>query len=336
MCQLATISRRCASEYDWWLLQFIIARPSLYVLGAGASLPIIGGDLTSAIRRAWWDRGGIPVAIEPPSALKQLLLPYDVGHDLRALLTDSVSQNEWDRHMPNDVLEFLLARQLTLPAVVRTPQYAVFDCFAPSVLLNFNNDNLAEAVHRKHLCLRPHGVIDAQLIHSTVATDAVRWLAIPESWIEQLNYHRPLPEPSGITNQEAYRLLPRCFDALQAVAIIGYSFGEQRQSGLIHDTESFELLVDLLRWHPKPVLVIGPDPDSVAARVEAGTRRRVSTLACKWNVLSQFVLTRGFARACNQSRHRGARAITSHYQAFEERIAYREAVAKFASIGYAT
>jgi hypothetical protein len=311
-----------AVEYDWPLFQFTIVRPSLYVLGAGASMPIVAGDLTSAIRRAWWDRGGIPVAIEPPSALKQSLLPYDVRHDVRAMLTDSVSQNVWDRHMPNDVLEFLLARQLTLQGAVHTPQYAVFDCFAPSVLLNFNNDNLAEVVHQKHLCLRPHGAIDAQFVHSALATDAIRWLTIPESWVEQLNYHRPLPEPSSITNKGAYRLLPRCFDALHAVVIIGYSFGEQRQGGLIHDTESFELLVDLLRWRPKPVLIIGPDPDSVAARVEAGIRKRVSTLACKWNILSRFVSIGAFARACERSRRRNARAITSQYQAFEEHVKY--------------
>jgi hypothetical protein len=310
------------SEYDWQLFQFTIVRPTLYVLGAGASLPIIGGDLASQIRRAVWNNGSYPAVPEPPSALKQWLLPYDIQHEIDAVRTDSISQNELDRLTPNALVEVLFARRLTLPSVVRTPQYAVFDCFAPSVLLNFNNDNLAEAIHRKHLCLRPHGSIDAQLVHSTVATDAIRWLAIPESWIEQLRYHRPLPEPSGITNQEAYKLLPRCFDALHAVVIIGYSFGEQRQSGLIHDTESFELLVDLLRWRPKPVLVIGPDPDSVAARVEVGTRRRVSTLACKWNVLSQFILVGAFARACDRSSGRDARAITSKYQAFEERVEY--------------
>lgn len=270
-----------------------------------------------------WDNGIYPAILEPPSALKQQLLPHDIRHDLEALRTDSISQNDLDRHTPNALVEILLARRLTLPAVVQSPQYAVFDCFAPSVLLNFNNDNLAEAIHRKHLCLRPHGVVDAQLVHSTVAMDAIRWLTIPERWIEQLHYHRPLPEPTDITNQKAYRVLPHCFDALHAVVIIGYSFGEQRQSGMIHDTESFELLVDLLRWRSKPVLVIGPNPDSVAARIESGMRRRrVSTLACKWNVLAQFVTSGAFAHAYKRSRRRDMQAVTSQYQAFEEHVEY--------------
>ena len=152
----------------------------------------------------------------------------------------------------------LLARRLTAPGVVRSAQYVVFDRFAPSVLLNFNNDNLAEVVHRKHLRLRPHGAIDAAFVHASIVDEAIWYLGtVPESWIKRLTYHRPLPEPADITSREEYRLLPHCWEALNAVVVIGYSFGEQRQSGLIHDAESFDLIVDLLRWRPKPVWSLG-------------------------------------------------------------------------------
>lgn len=318
-----------ASEYDWALFQFAIARTSLYVLGAGASLPIISRDIASEIERGIKSMGSIPAVPEDPSELKRWMLPYDLRHEIDALRTDSISQNILNRHAPNALVEMLLARRLTAPGVVRSAQYVVFDRFAPSVLLNFNNDNLAEMVHRKHLRLRPHGAIDAAFVHASIVDEAIWYLGtVPESWIQRLTYHRPLPEPTDITNREEYRLLPHCWEALNAVVVIGYSFGEQRQGGLIHDAESFDLIVDLLRWRPKPVLVIGPEPDAVASRLETGIRRRVSILACKWNVLAQFICDKAFERADTGSWRRGARTITSRYQAYEERIELLEAVRK--------
>jgi hypothetical protein len=320
-------SSHSPSEYDWTLFQFAIARTSLYVLGAGASLPIISRDLTSEIERGIRSMGSIPAVPDDPSELKQWMLPYDLRHEIDALRTDSISQNVFNRHAPNALVEMLLARRLTAPGLVRTAQYLVFDRFAPSVLLNFNNDNLAEVVHRKHLRLRPHGAIDAEFVHASIVDEAIWYLGtVPESWIEQLTYHRPLPEPIDITNRQEYRLLPRCWETLHAVVVIGYSFGEQRQSGLIHDSESFDQIVDLLRWRPKAVLVIGPEPGAVASRLETGIRRRVSTLACKWNVLAQFICDGAFERARTCSGRRDTRTITSRYQAYEERVELLEAV----------
>ena len=63
-----------ASEYDWALFQFAIGRTSLYVLGAGASLPIISRDLASEIERGIKSVGSIPAVPEDPSELKQWML----------------------------------------------------------------------------------------------------------------------------------------------------------------------------------------------------------------------------------------------------------------------
>jgi hypothetical protein len=56
---------------------------------------------------------------------------------------------------------------------------------------------------------------------------ALRLLAISSEWVASLEYHRPLPEPNDMTTRPPYRVLPRYFELVSAVVIIGYSFGAQ-------------------------------------------------------------------------------------------------------------
>lgn len=164
--------------------------------------------------------------------------------------------------------------------------------------------------------------MNAPLAHSPITSEAIRRLAIPESWVHALDYHRPIPEPNDITSRAPYQTLIRCFDAVMVVVFVGYSFGTQ-SNDTIDDTESFELITDLLRWRPKPVLVIGPNPEAVASRIEAALRRkRVSLLRCRWNVLAEFVLSGAFARATRRTWRGDPRAITQLYQGFEEEQYY--------------
>ena len=162
------------------------------------------------------------------------------------------------------------------------------------------------------------------MVHSPGVAAALRWLAIPQSFVAQFAFHRPEPEPSDISESWPYRRLIEIFASLEAVVVIGYSFGEQRDTGSIDDTESLEALTDLLRWRPKPVLVIGPDPEAVAARLEAAVRTRdIGLLACRWNVLSQFVLYGAFRRACKEVPRRGLQIVTSSYRRLEDAMEER-------------
>jgi hypothetical protein len=261
---------------------------------------------------------------EAPTFRKSRLLPPDLQFDVHAALTGAISQNELDAHTPLALVETLFARLITVPRIGRLPQYAVFDHMPASVLFNLNNDNLGDAVHPRHLCLRPHGSVDVSMVHSSGVTAALRWLAIPQSFVSQFAFHRPEPEPSDISENWPYRKLIEIFASLEAVVVIGYSFGEQRDTGCIDDTESFEALTDLLRWRPKPVLVIGPDPEGVAARLEAAVRTRdIGLLACRWNVLSQFVLCGAFSRACKEVPRRGLQIVTSSYRRLEDALEER-------------
>ena len=151
------------SQYDWPLFRFAITRPSLYVLGAGASVPIISSQISDRIRKSVWDNGIYEGSAQPPSPLKQRLLGHDITFDIDAFISGSISQNELDSRIPSAVVETYFAQTITAPGTRRPPQYAVFDRFPASVLFNFNNDNLADEVHCRHLCLRPHGVVDVGL-----------------------------------------------------------------------------------------------------------------------------------------------------------------------------
>jgi hypothetical protein len=108
------------------------------------------------------------------------------------------------------------------------------------------------------------------------------------------------------------------FASFRTTVVIRYSLGEQRKSGLIHDTESFEMLVHLLRWRPQPILVIDPFPDRIAERIAAAVHRRVATLSCRWNVLAEFILSGGYNVARQESARKGQQALTSQYRRLED------------------
>jgi hypothetical protein len=309
---------RVVPQYDWRLFRFAVTRASLYVLGAGASLPIITHQIAERIRKAVWDIGSFEAVYEPPSALKKRLLAYDIRFDIDAFFSDSISQNTLDLHTSNALLEALFAREITVPGATLPPQYEIFNYLPASVVFNFNNDNLADGIHPRHLHLRPHGAVDYGLVHSPMVSRAIEYSAVPDSFPLYLEYHRPLPEPNNITARPAYRTLARHFEDVGCVVLIGYSFGEQRAAGSIDDVESFEMLTDLLRWRPKPVLIVGPDPEQLCFRVEAAIRKSsVTMLRCRWNVLAEFMLSDAFGMACEQVHRKSLQLITCEYRRFE-------------------
>lgn len=310
---------RSISQFDWRLFRFAITSRSLYVLGAGASLPIISSKIAKRIRNVVRDNGAFAAIYEKPSPFKKRLLTFDMRFEIEAIISDCISQNTLDAHTPNALVEALFAREITRPGAALPPQYEIFDFLAKSIVFNFNNDNLADGVDPRHLYLRPHGAVDYKLVHSPSVSRAIAYLAIPDSFPLYLDYHRPLPEPNDMTSRPAYRMLERWFDSMECVVLIGYSFGEQRGDGSIDDIESFEMFASLLRWRPKPVLVIGPDPEKVRMRLEQAIRRSsVSSLCCKWNVLAEFMLSDAFGVACEQVHRRGLQVITSEYRRFED------------------
>jgi len=59
----------------------------------------------------------------------------------------------------------------------------------------------------------------------------------------------------------AYRRALELFAQSPALVLVGYSFG--RWQDTFDDAGSFEYFVDLLRWRPRPVLILSPSPNAV-------------------------------------------------------------------------
>lgn len=90
-----------------------------------------------------------------------------------------------------------------------------------------------------------------------------------------------------MTSSKPYSHLKVVFPTIHCVCLIGYSFGAC--GGRTDDAESFEMVTDLLRWKPKPVLVVNPTPHALIDRLEASIKQKVYGLCCKWNILAEFI-----------------------------------------------
>jgi hypothetical protein len=311
--------KRLAQFRDGWeLFHRATARNCLYVLGAGASAPTIPINVSERIMSAVAKQGIYDGVSHLPSPLTRALAPWDPSHELAAMLSGRISVNELIAHTPNPVIEAIASRMMTTTTTVRPPQYAVFDHFASSIIFNFNTDDLDRWIDSRHEVIQAHGSIEADFVHSDAVTQGIRHLAVPDEFEDWLTHHRPLPEPSTMTSRPSYRALVAQFGAACIDVIIGYSFGEQPQSGIIHDSESFELLVELMRRTPRPTLVIGPYPERVAERIAAAIHRPVTILPCRWNVLAEFILSGKYRLAWQESLRKGTRALRSAYRRIEE------------------
>lgn len=308
------------NDYDWPTFAKATSSRSLYILGAGASMPLIPSQISEQIRRRIRDNGIFEVNNQPTSALKDRLLRPDVRFDIKAFETGAISENELISLTPSNFVELLFAQTITLPQFKRSAQYDVFNHFAPSIFFNFNNDNLATCINpQRHLCLRPHGIVNSNFVHHPIVEDAMQALIIPDSFVKRLEYQRPLPEHRDITSNSAYQAIIHAFSSVRFVVLIGYSFGEQRDTGLIDDSETFAMLSDLLRWRSKQILVIDPNPERIVDRIAASLRRpHVSALRCRWNVLAEFIFSGGYGRAIRGEWSKRNSLITQEYWKFED------------------
>ena len=286
--------------FTWdWFIRATSTR-SLYLLGSGASYPEIGkGDsLSKEVRKRFWENGVYPILIQPTSPLKSAIL----RPNLKILQQNClIEQAELDARTPFEFIEVTLAQLLTNNQLIFPPQYRVFDYFHPSVIFNFNNDNLADKMHPKHEMLYPHGKIAPIIAHLPYMNEAIKLMSIPQSINKYFDYWRPIPELSSITEKNPYRRLIDIFPTVNCVCIIGYSFGTW--AGGIDDAESLEMIIDLLRWKPKPVLIVDPNSEHLAEIFRTVIQQiSVYELSCKWNVLANFIIKGCFQRVLQTSR----------------------------------
>jgi hypothetical protein len=71
--------------------------------------------------------------------------------------------------------------------------------------------------------------------------------------------------------------------------LIGYSFG--RLHDTFDDAESLEYFIDLVRWRPRPVLILSPSPEELVDILQQRlSRRQVYPFAVRWEIFSSVVL----------------------------------------------
>jgi len=305
--------------FNWQIFCYATTSPSLFVLGAGASMPTIKND-PSVIREKILGNGIYDVNIHNSTLIRDRLLPYDDKADIEAFKNQTISTNELAAHIPTSAIELIYARQLAAREAIICDQYEVFLKFRRSVLFIFNYDNLADQISFHHVCLYPHGKFDGKVLYSDSVERALSYLAVGDSFVERsFRYHPPIPEHPGITNRLAYRHLKTCYESLKFVVFIGYSFGKNKNNDLMDDIESFEMIVDLLKWRPKPVLIIDPSPEYLSARLESCLNGApVYILRCKWNVLASFILSGAFYLALvNCEKQGNTKELTKLYLMYE-------------------
>lgn len=307
-----------SSMFNWnWFLRITTAR-TLYLIGAGASSPEIGlGDsLSNEVRKRFWTNGILPATPQSTTPLKSAILRPNTTCRQQGSL---IGQKELDAHTPPEFIEVLLAQLLTRKGNIPPIQYRVFDLFHPSVIFNYNVDNLADGIHQKHVQVYPHGKLNPAISHSSVLVEALDLMAIPPSVAKYFDYWRPIPEHLMITSTRPFLKLKEIFPTVDCVCIIGYSFGAW--SGGIDDSESFEMLVDLLCWRPKPVLIVDPAPQHLANSIESLIKvKNVHRLCCRWNILAEFIAS-GLLRRMFLTTGGSTEQITNAYLYFDEIVA---------------
>lgn len=274
----------------WQLLNYGISHHSLYILGAGASMPNINFNASSAVNKIK-TLGGYDIRQQPETQLRTRLSPKNEFLNVQELINQQLIE-----HTLESIIHAIFAQEFTIEFCQIPPQYKVFDLFYASMMFIFNVDNLADNLHSRHTKIYPHGCVNTQLAHSKSVNEIIQNnIDVPMSKLN--TFYPPLPEFADFTLREPYRKLSKVFHRLKVVILIGYSFGLQNVSGELDDIESFEFLMSLLRKFPKPVLVIDPNPQLLMDRIESSIKRDcLFFLPYKWNILSSFILSGNFSR----------------------------------------
>jgi len=302
------------------LLRMFEEPNALYILGAGASYPLVPmavklGELVLDQMLVLGHYSTTPVPLDPATdrlvaQAKQRLHrvnPRDDGWLLRAELAERISSG---------------AVQASTVALLhpgkpdRCAQYEVFQLSTyPATFMNFNNDGLADAFCTKHVVLNMHGTSLnpqlrqdlgwGQLIDTLQMFPALSAPNVPGLLLPQV-------EPEGIINTAPYVEARRRILHAKRIALIGYSFGG------MDDRVAYRLLTRAVARTQAPIIVIGPDVRDLVMRLREDVPRvPVMGLVARWYELAEAIIassTRRFHKSCDTGRLCG-RCVTYAYEA---------------------
>lgn len=261
---------------------------TFYILGAGASYGLIPitQDMRRIIESDFHSVGVYETTPAPHSQLFERIFGIisEYERDIRKVLLT---------HMPLGALDLLAQRSLWRPSNgVVPPQYALFDVVgASATLCNFNLDGLASShCNHRHYVLEMHGRIDSLRFEHMNYDDLLEATVVYGINLPHLTPKlMPQVEPDNITLQPAYAQARALFHYSRAVIVLGYSFG-QRSDGF-DDKYSFEYVVSLLKFNPRPVFVVSPTPHDLAELLrDKLSWRYVFGIALRWELFSGAIL----------------------------------------------
>lgn len=278
-----------------YFVKSLLHQRGLYILGAGASSPIIpiGGSLINECANHYWNGGSFPTTI--PHQDERTLETRDRASKTQLELTESGNYfyNDIIKLMPSRFVQYYQFHRIAKPAFykVAPDNYAVFKHFPSSLILNYNLDGLAGRICRpRHKVIAPHGTVPARF----GAPDM-------QSHIESAQMYDLSATP---TNHILFEREPDCFYKYLSglhypnipfhvhcsfVVLIGYTFGQNR--GEFDDHHSFDYLCNLLRKYPKPVFIVDPSPDFIAECLSEKIKSNdVHPVPIYWDIFSKVLI----------------------------------------------
>jgi hypothetical protein len=235
---------------------------ALYMLGAGASAPVVpmAGAVLKLPGRDFRDLGSFSdeLAVETPltAAVRAAHQPlyYDPDHDLE----DEILQRLGHNGAFASLRYHLAANRFIKRRIVN---YTVLRAFHPSLILSWNVDGLVADT-----CCPPHWV---QEMHGSFAAgyggpEGAEIMRLTQEWEIEI-------DPEGVlawgreahTNERLWHKLQAMQRSNPAfVMIVGYSFG--KTNGTYHDQFSLDTFVRRFRGEPLDVYVLDPRPDDLA------------------------------------------------------------------------
>ena len=259
--------------------------PGLYVIGAGASAPVLPmtSQLITRVQKLYWDGGVFPASEPSPQDFRSrrfigmATAKRDPISDIMVEITPKMSSG------------FVQDALLQITASARNsyhcpPNYGVFRLFPHSQLLNYNLDGLAEKWCRpRHLVTTMHGQPSA--IYGT-SLGRARMEAAQLYNLAAVAGHEIMLEPETLLHDLP---IPYRLQRSRFVTLIGYSFS--RNNGGMDDFVSFKRVCASLARDPRPVLVIDPAAEAIADMVAEETKSaQVYAAPLYWNVMASSII----------------------------------------------
>ncbi len=265
------------------LTKCLCTQRGLYVLGAGASSPLVplASMFGSEVGRLYLSGSSFPINA-PPKDIRSNKIIRDALSRQKPRTVESELLARMSTGYALYASRYLLARPAALN--LHPNNYAVFDLFPPSIIWNFNHDGLAERMCApRHQIFNEHGVV-----HSAYGSDFGR---------ASMNFAQEFDPIAKDVHELMFEPEPEAFydraipdlDTCRFVAMIGYSFA--RTDNGFDDTASLYRLCEALRASPRPVVIIDPSPELTVELVRDWVKsNRVYSYSLYWNVYSRVLL----------------------------------------------